>query len=217
MPSANPSSAARLAEAVLAQANEEAERIRQAASAEAGRLIAEAEAEAAERREAIVRTKSAEARRSQRAALALARLEARRALLQAREQLIEGVFARSAEALESGRTGPEYRGLLARLVREAVTALGGESFVLEVGPEDLAVAGEVAASMTTPERAIELRAREGLGGGSIVWRGDRRAFCEKTFSGVLARNKPRLRALVAEWLWGGSAEPSAESGGAASE
>jgi len=217
MASTNPSGAARLAQAVLAQANEEAERIRQAAAAEASRLIADAEAEAGQRREAIHRAKNAAAERSQMAALALARLEARRAFLQAREELIENVFTLSAEALDSGRTRLDSQGMLVRLVREAVEALGGESFVLEVRPEELAVAGEIAASMTTPERAIELRAREGLGGGSIVWRRDRRAFFDNTFAGVLARNKPRLRALVAAWLWGSEAEAIAGLQGASSE
>jgi V/A-type H+/Na+-transporting ATPase subunit E len=211
------SSANRLADAVLAQANEEADRIRQAATAEASRSIAEAEAEAAARREAAAKMRDAEALRSQVAARALSRLEARRELLEAREKLIERVFARSAEALESLRTHHEYASVLSRLVREAVDALGEKSFIVEVAPEDLPVAEHVTASIATPELTIEPRARDGLRGGCIVWRGDRRAFCDNTFIAVLSRNRPRLRALVAECLWGDSAGVDGESGRASSE
>lgn len=211
------SSADRLAQALLAEAKEEAERIRRAAAEEAGRSIAEAEAEAAERREAAARMRDAEARRSQVAALALARLEARRQLLEAREHLIERVFALAAAALEALRARPEYESVLARLVGEGVAALGGQSFVLEVAPEDLPIAERVAGSMASSNLAIETRAREGLAGGCIVWRADRRAFSDDTFVAALSRNKPRLRALVAHWIWGDSQGAIAESGRVSSE
>jgi vacuolar-type H+-ATPase subunit E/Vma4 len=211
------SSADRLAQALLAQAKEEADRIRQAAAEEASRSIADAEVEATERREAATRMRDAEALRSQIAALALARLEARRQLLEVREQLIEAVFSRSAEALQSLRTRPEYASVLSRLVREGADALGGESLIVEVAPEDLPVAANVAASIATPALIVEPRARDALLGGCIVWRGDRRAFCDNTFSAVLSRNKPRLRALVAEWLWGDAAAAIGESGRASSK
>src|SRR6266542_101112 len=217
VPPPSVSSADRLAEALLAQAKEEAGRIRRAAVEEASRSIAEADAEAKARREAAARMRDAEARRSQVAALALARLEARRQLLEARERLIEGVFTLSAEALESLRTRPEHTSVLAQLTREGMDALGGESFVLEVASEDLPIAERVADSMATSKLVIEPRAREGLASGCIVWRGDRRAFCDNTFIAVLSRNKPRLRALVAEWLWGDSAGAIGESGTVSSE
>ncbi|HXR25899.1 MAG TPA: V-type ATP synthase subunit E family protein, partial [Candidatus Binataceae bacterium] len=106
-----------LAKAIVAQASEEAEKIRQAAHAEADRIIAEAHARAVERHAAENREEMDRMRKEMVTELALARFEARRLLLNAREELIEEIFAELPRALDALRNDPSYLRLLSQLAR----------------------------------------------------------------------------------------------------
>jgi vacuolar-type H+-ATPase subunit E/Vma4 len=191
-----------LARAIIAQAQEEAEKIRQAARAEADTLIAEAEAEAARRRQVAVEEEKARALKEKSKALALAELEAHRLFLHAREELLERVFARTVEALATLREQPEYSGLLLQLVQEGMVTLAGEEFIVEVAPEDLSLAEQVRSSPAWCGKKLEVQAAEEVGGGCIVWRQDRSAFYDNRLVGILARQKEQLRPLIATWLFG---------------
>lgn len=191
-----------LAQAVIARAQEEAEKIRAAARAEADTLIAEAEAEAARQRQIVAEEAKARALRERSQVLALAELEARRLFLHAREEPLERVFAHTAEALAALRKQPEYSGLLLQLIQEGIVTLAGEGFVVEVAPKDLSLAEQMLSSPALRGRRVEVRATEGINGGCIVWRQDRSAFYNNSLISILSRQKERLRPLVDTWLFG---------------
>lgn len=191
-----------LAQAIIAQAQEEAAKIRAAAKAAADALIAEAEAEATKRREIIAEEERARALKEQDKALALAELEARRLFLRTREELIERVFIRAEEALATFRKHPQYPGLLQHLLQEGIAALAGDEFVVEVAPADLSLAEQVCSSPAWCGKRVAVQATEGIGGGCLVWQQDRRAYSNNSLIGILSRHTERLRPLVAAWLFG---------------
>jgi len=194
-----------LAKAILGQAKEEAEKIRHAAQAEADNIIAEAHGRAVERHAAEDREQTDRMRQEMVAELALARFEARQRLLSAREELIEETFAELPRALDALRKDPSYVRILSQLAREAIDALEGDSFVVVVAPEDKAAAGQAlreAEAKRREARKIEIETDPGVRGGCVVWQADRRAYYDNSFAAILGREKPRLRPLVAQWLWG---------------
>ena len=192
-----------LTQAILAQAEAEAEKTRENAEAEAARIISEAEREAARQQDLAKATEAARTERENVSTLATARLEARRQFLEAREELIERVFAQLKERLETARLAPSYSPLLLNLVREAVAALEGEDFVVAVAQQDYDLAKKALASVSIEGKRIEVRADERVrAGGCIVSQSDGRCLYDNTFDSIIARHRPRLRALVAETLWG---------------
>ncbi|MGD0074713.1 MAG: V-type ATP synthase subunit E [Candidatus Binataceae bacterium] len=194
-----------LARAIVAQAKEDAEKIRQAAQAEADQIIAEAQGRAVERHAAEGREQTDRIRKEMVTELALARFEARRRLLAAREELIEQTFAELPKALDALKQVPSYVQVLAQLVCEAIDALEGDRFVVMVAPEDMTVAEQALreSEATRGEaRKIDIEADSGMRGGCMVWQADRRAYYDNSFASIVGREKPRLRPLVAQWLWG---------------
>ena len=189
-----------LAKVIVAQASEEAEKVRQAAQAEGNRIIAEAQAQAVERHAAENREELDRMRKEMVSELALARFEARRGLLSAREELIEEIFAELPKALDALRNDPSYVRLLSQLAREAIDALEGDRFAVVVAPEDKAAAER--ALREGEAGTIDIQADPAVRGGCVVWQADRRAYYDNSFAAIVAREKPRLRPLVAQWLWG---------------
>ncbi len=189
-----------LAKAIVAQAEEEAKKVRQAAEAEAKRILAEAKAESDRRRASESREEINRVRRETATELALARFHARRGLLDAREKLVEQVFAELPAALGKLRNDASYPRLLAGLAREAMAALEAERFIVKVAPEDRPAAE--GAMREGDARNIEIEKDAGVREGCVVWQADRRAYYDNSFTAIVARGKPRLRPMVAEWLFG---------------
>lgn len=192
-----------LTQAILAQAEAEAKKTSESAQAEVARIIAEAEREAARRQELAKAATVARMERENVSTLAAVRLEARRQVLEAREELIERIFAEVKERLETLRRAPSYRPILVNLVREALGALEGQDFVVAVAQQDYDLAKDALASMPIEAKRIEVRVDERLrGGGCIVSRSDGHSLYDNTFDSIVARHRLRLRALAAETLWG---------------
>jgi vacuolar-type H+-ATPase subunit E/Vma4 len=192
-----------LARAILAQAESEAKKIKQAAEVTAQQLVAEAEREAGKQREAALLVQADRTKRESASTLAAARLETRQRILEAREELIDRVFAKVEERFEGLRKDPAYRRILVDLVREGAAALEGENFIVAVTTDDYDLASQALRSMPLEGKQIEVRPDEQVhGGGCIIWQSDRRSFYDNTFDSIIARHRSRLRMLVAEILWG---------------
>lgn len=192
-----------LAQAILAQAEAEAKKIREDAEATAQRINSEAEQEAATQRERAAMAEAARAERENASTLAAAHLKARRRILEAREELIDRVFAEATTRLESFRTDSLYPRILINLVDEAISALEGDSFTVSVMPEDYDMAARALNSTSLRGKRTEVHADEQIrGGGCIVRQADGRSFYDNTFASIIQRHHLRLRTMVAEVLWG---------------
>lgn len=193
-------SADALAKAIVAQAEEEAKKVRETAQAEAKRIVAEAKAESDRRHASESREEMERARKETAAELALARFEARRSLLVAREELIEQVFAELPAAIDRLRKDASYPRLLSGLMRNAIDALEGDRFIVTVAPEEQAAAEQTIREVGVGK--VDIEQDPGVRGGCIVWQADRRAYYDNSFTAIVTRDKPRLRPMVAQWLFG---------------
>lgn len=192
-----------LAQAILAQAEAEAKKIKETAEVTAQQLVAEAEQQAGKQREAVLLAEADRTKRESASTLAAARLETRRRILETREELIDRVFARVEERFERIRKDPAYGRILIDLAREGVAAFEGENFIVAVMPDDCDFASQALNSVLIEGKRIEVRPDEQVrGGGCIIWQSDRRSFYDNTFGSIIARHRLRLRMLVAEILWG---------------
>ena len=191
-----------LTQAILAQGEAEAKKIREDAETEAARIISEAEREASRRQELAKTTAAARMQRENVSALAVARLEERKQILEAREELIERVFAKVKERLETLREAPSYLPVLVNLVREAIDALEGEDFLVAVAQQDYDLAEQALASAPIEGKRIEVRADDRVRGGCIVSQSDGRSLYDNTFDSIIARYRLQLRELAAQTLWG---------------
>jgi V/A-type H+-transporting ATPase subunit E len=190
-----------LAQAVLAQAKAEAKKIKATAEAAAHQLVDDAERQAKRRQEDAAVAEAARVERQNAFVLAATRLEARRRILEAREQLVDRVFTAVEQRLRAIRKDPAYPRVLTKLVDEGVSALEGETLIVAVGSEDHNIASQALSAATTAGGRIEVRADEHIHGGCVVTQSDGRALYDNSFSSILERHRPRLRALVADTLW----------------
>jgi vacuolar-type H+-ATPase subunit E/Vma4 len=192
-----------LTQAILSQAETEAKKARENAETEAARIVSAAERQAASRQDLAQAAEAARVERENVSTLAAVRLEASKQFLQAREELIERVFAEAKERLEILRRAPSYSPTLVNLVREAVEALEGEDFVVGVAQQDYDLAKQALASVPIEGKRIEVRADDRVrGGGCLVSQSDGRSRYDNTFDSIIARHRLRLRAFVAETLRG---------------
>jgi V/A-type H+-transporting ATPase subunit E len=192
-----------LARAVREQAEAEAKKTKEAAQATAEEIIAEAEREASKEREKLRAAQVEQAKRQSVVRLAAARLEARRRILDAREELLDSVFAKAEERLFNLRKDPSYPRVLSNLVQEGVAALEGDSFVVSVMADDYDAAVRALDQAALGNKQIEVHRDDQVrGGGCIVSQADGRALYDNTLSAIVARHRMRARPLVAEALWG---------------
>jgi vacuolar-type H+-ATPase subunit E/Vma4 len=120
---------------VLRQGTEaEAAAILTAARTEADAIRARTEAEVAERRGREQAAREAERASAIELALTTGRRTARREELEARQRVLDRVFAAAAAEFGAALERPEYRAALQALVTEAVGCLGGREGTLRCHP-----------------------------------------------------------------------------------
>ena len=197
------SGAEQLAQAIVAQADAEANKIREDAKNAARDLVAEAQLQAAKQREEVASAEALRRARQSASALATAHLEARREVLRAREELIDRVFGAVEERLEALRSEPAYGRILVSLVGEAAAALESErELAVDVCAADYEFARQALGTAPINNHRIVVRSDEQISrGGCIVRQSDGRVLYDNTYGSIVARHRRRLRAAVAEMLW----------------
>src|SRR6516225_7419157 len=170
------SSVEQLAQAVLAQAEAEAKKIKETAEAAACQLVDDAERQARRRQQDAAVAEAARVERQNACVLAATRIEARRQILEAREQLVGQVFAAVEQRLQAIRKDPAYPRVLIKLVDDGASALEGETLIVAVDPEDHNIASQALSAATIAGRRIEVRADEHIHGGCVVRQSDERAL-----------------------------------------
>ncbi len=192
--------------AMQAQADAEIAQITRTADEEIAQLIAEAEAQAAAIRarhharvEPLLAQQAANLQNQ-------AELDARRALAEAREQLLNEAFAQAQARLAQIRQSHDYPAILRALVRQAIHALGNDlassseqQLVVHVDPADVALActvfNELGVSCEIVPQTMP------LGGVEIATR-DERIVITNTLAARLERARQYLRGTIAQMLVG---------------
>mgnify|MGYP000864743278 CR=1 FL=1 len=195
-----------IVESILSDADAQASRIIDSAenAAQAAREKARIEGERG-RDESLVKARERCAKlRAQE--LATARIEAKRLLLAAREDVAERVLGQIEERLEAVRRSPEtYARSLRNLAVEAVAAIGRPEVVLRISQTDAAlVSGAFASQVASDGRAaaagvtsvtLQLDARD-WGGGCIAQSPDGRVVYDNTYRTRMQRKRRELRAMI---------------------
>ena len=198
-----------LIERVLAKARDEATTMTERAERAAERELSQAEEQAAKRlaaAEAVVREAALE---RQHAVKAEAHQAERRAVMNAREDAVEAVFAAALEQLTARDDADERRALLVRLIGEGIEAVGADSVRVRLNVADQAVARAAGfpkdiggVPLTIDDETIE------VSGGPVVSDAAGRVVFENTFEARLERARVTLRRRVAGMLdlFGGEGE-----------
>jgi len=190
-----------LIERVLAKAREEAETMTERAEKASAREIRQAEEQAEKRlaaAEAAVRAAAAQRKHS---VLAEVQQEERRTLMNMREDAVEKVFAAALQELTAVADDQSRRELLAKLVGEAIEALGADAVRIRLNAAELALvrSGEFpkqigGVSVTIDDETID------SSGGPVVSDMTGRVVFENTFEARLGRTRGELRGQVARIL-----------------
>ena len=197
------------------------EGIAQDAAAEAGRILAEAEKSAAERRQAAVRQAEGiltEARRKaveqaenlKRQLASAAKMEVKRIGLRVREQAIRQVLAEARARLEQLQAAPEYAGILAGWIAEAAVGLGLPEAAVNASAAELAAIGgpllEEAERRVRESTGRTVRLARATGdplpgqGVVLLGREGRLAYNNQVATRLL-RRQTEIRKLIYDTLW----------------
>jgi len=124
--------------ALTRDAQAEADRVLTTARAEAASIAAASETEVDRRRANVLDTRMAELEQDVERALSEARLAARREVLEARERLLDRVFAAVKEGLAGALDHPRFREGLPQRLAEGLSAFGPAETVVVAAPPRLA-------------------------------------------------------------------------------
>ncbi len=185
---------------ILADAGTQAEEIAAQAQAQADELRARARARAREQAEAILEKGRQDAEQRRQRQGSVTQLEARKLVLEAKQQMVSRAFSGALEAL-SRYTGTEAVELLARLAASASTT-GTEEVLLRpedrqsIGPQVVSRANEILAGgrLTLAEETRP------MAGGVVLRSGPVETNC--TFETLVQLRRQELSAPVAKLLFG---------------
>jgi vacuolar-type H+-ATPase subunit E/Vma4 len=179
-----------------AQADQEIEATTRAAENEAAQLIAEAEEQArairarhCARVEPVLRTEAAGLQNK-------AKLDALRAVANAREQLLSQAFSQAADCVAEMRKSKQYAAIFRVLAQEVVRELGKE-VVVQVDPADIELARAAFAQLGVK---ADVQKKATLLGGLEATTPDGRVAVINTLASRLERARTILRGPVAEIL-----------------
>jgi vacuolar-type H+-ATPase subunit E/Vma4 len=185
-----------LLEALERDADAQVEQALAQARAEADRITTESMAALEQRRHEA--TSASESARHQEVehAVTLARREARRSILEARERLLERVFAAARGELPAAAAGPAYRASLPAALRSALAAVGSEQAVIRC-PETLAP--ELERARPRGAKAVAVKVDPASGSGFRVVSEDGAVEVDDTLEGRLDRLRfPLARQVLAQ-------------------
>jgi len=188
---------AHLLEALERDANDEIARLRAEAAAEADRITAASAAAVAQRRRAVLEEDERRGRHEVERALTIARRAARRAVLEARQRLLDRVFAAARAVLPAAVREPAFRASLPAAIVSALAAIGP-------GPVVIHCPGAIAPAVKGLQLAdrITVMADETVGSGFVMRAADGAIEVDDTLDGRLERSRPVLARRVLQQLGG---------------
>jgi len=184
-------------------AKAEADKIISEAKAQAEEIRKEAEAKAKAKREEILSRGRREAEQERARIVANAKLKARKAVLDAREEVIKEAFSKAQEALAKIAKEERYPEILKKLVLEAVDTIGADVEVL-ARKEDKKIFTKAFLKEIEKEAKVKVTlAKETISsiGGVVVRSKDGRSEVDNTFETRLERISSELRRKVAKVLF----------------
>lgn len=140
--------------------------------------------------------------------LAAAEMQARRKLLEKKEELVSRIFTEAESKLEKLRGSEVYMDTISKLIEEGVAGINGD-VIVEFGEEDKGIfTPEAMSSMESRVakslgRDLQLEFRcvgNNVSAGVVIRSRDGRIVIDNSFAGRLKRLKEELRGKVSEML-----------------
>jgi vacuolar-type H+-ATPase subunit E/Vma4 len=198
-----------LAEEITADAARQAERKTRRAEKRAERIIRNARKQAEETRQRILDEAKTAAEQNERTAMADVPHQKQIRTLQVKNEVIETLFTEVVDEL-ARQAGDTMLEILLRLSADAVAAMDGDEFVVEIAEPLAGSIGDELARQTAETvgqehgRAVSVRvlpSAELTHGGAVVTSADGRQVVDNSFDARAARLRPAIRADIADILF----------------
>jgi len=204
------SGAAKIVSSILSDAQSKADSIIQEAEKEAALIVKEGEKEAALLKEKIMENAKKQSAMKYQQLVSEAKMNARRAELEAKEEIIESVFKNALEELQkiASTSSPQYKESLKKIIHEASFEIGGGDLILSLKGEDVQKIKDTIPSIekdtedkTGKKTTLEIGENIKTIGGAIVKTKNGDIEVNNTIEARMQRFKKVLRAEVAKVLF----------------
>ncbi|BAW31688.1 MAG TPA: V-type proton ATPase subunit E [Methanothermobacter sp.] len=199
----------KIVSSIISEAQENANKIISEAEKKAEAIIEDGEKRAAIEREKIIENAKKQAQMQYHQLISEAKMKARRAELEAREEIITEAFKKAEEELQrmSSSKDEQYIQSLKNIIKEAATEIGGGELLVHVKEDDkekikdLDSIAEDVKSATGKDTSLEFGESIQTIGGAIVKTKDGRIEVNNTIEARLSRFEKLLRSEVAKILF----------------
>lgn len=195
---------------IMSEAQEKADKIIQDAQAEVDKINAKATKEADAERNKILENGKKQSDMRYQQIISEAKMNARRAELDAKEEVIESTFNKALEELsqKASSNDAEYTDSLIKMIEEAATEIGGGDLIVNVKESDVStVSGKLSTIATNVTNKVGVKTSLSLGdaidviGGAVLITANGDIEVNNTIESRLDRNKKILRSEVASVLF----------------
>jgi len=178
------------------QADAECDEIARAANGQAEAILAEAKAEADRIKTQRLKATDEVVQRKAGKAVNAAKLDNKKELAAVRERVVQKVFDDAATKLDSLRSGNKYEGIFKALAAEALSGVNGDC-TMQVDPADAKLAEKVVSALNS---SCGIDPSLKTSGGMVVSTDDGRVLRRNTFESRLAKSQEFTYARVSEIL-----------------
>ena len=192
-----------LCQAILDEGRKESEEIIAHAKMEADRIISKAESEA----EKVVREQTLAAKKSvnlqARKIIDTSELEGKKSIIVFRERAVRELLDMLRSRLKGIRNHAAYPVFLFSAIREGVSALTGQRFIIELNPADVEHVSQNLHRISPDERLqFDIQASTQVEAGARIYTTDKRLLFDNTPSARLSRHENQLRREIWRNLFG---------------
>ncbi|MEO2117611.1 MAG: V-type proton ATPase subunit E [Methanocaldococcus sp.] len=194
---------------ILEDAKAEANKIISEAEEEKAKILEKAKEEAEKRKAEILKKGEKEAEMTKNRIISEAKLEAKKKLLETKEEIIEMAINKLKEELTKLPEQPEYKDKLIKLIKDGATSLGGGELVVRLNKRDIELIDD--STLWNLEKEVEsitkkvtvLKKGEPVDiiGGCIIETADGLKSLDNSLEAIFNRNLNVIRARITEKLF----------------
>ena len=196
----------KIVSSIMSEAQGKADVIMQDANAEASAITQNAEKKAEAEKTKILENGKKQSDMRYQQIISEAKMNARRAELGAKEEVIEAAFAKATDELKAKASSgdEEYKDSLSKMIKEAADEIGGKNFIIQLNENDTNTLKDQLTGVSTfqiEDITFEMGEPIDTMGGAILKTSNGDIEVNNTIEARLDRFKSVLRSEVAEILF----------------
>ncbi len=194
---------------ILEDAKAEANKIISKAEEEKAKILEKAKEEAEKRKAEILKKGEKEAEMTKNRIISEAKLEAKKKLLETKEEIIEMAINKLKEELTKLPEQPDYKDKLIKLIKEGAISLGGGDLVVRLNKRDIELIDD--STLWNLEKEVESVTKKvtvlkkgepvDIVGGCIIETADGLKSLDNSLEAIFNRNLNVIRARITEKLF----------------